>query len=130
VKTDNDIQQSSATGLKRCIKLLNCFDKEKNEGLIQPVDKGTNEQKKSLYQQYNGLIDKFKQHGIYLSKIDLEHDLAEVFSFTEDWVKKLQKKKWHHMYEWIFESEAGLTECQMNQMVEHELFACLKDISV
>jgi putative ATP-dependent endonuclease of OLD family len=129
VKTDNDIQQSSATGLKRCIKLLNCFDKEKNEELIQPVDNGTNEQKKSLYHQYKGLVDEFKQHGIYLSQIDLEHDLAEVFSFTEDWVTKLQKKKWHHMYDWIFESKDGLTEYQMNQMVEHELFACLKDIS-
>ncbi|MBY0346124.1 MAG: AAA family ATPase [Neisseriaceae bacterium] len=129
VKTDNDIQKSSATGLKRCIKLLNYFDKEKNEECIQPVDKGTNEQKKSLYQQYKGLIDEFKQHGIYLSQIDLEHDLAEVFGFDEDWVKNLQKKKWHHMYDWIFESKDGLTEDQMNQMVEHELFACLKDIS-
>ena len=129
VKTDNDIQKSSATGLKRCIKLLNYFDKEKNEERIQPVDNGTNEQKKSLYQQYKGLIDEFKQHGIYLSQIDLEHDWAEVFGFDEDWVKNLQKKKWHYMYDWIFESKDGLTEYQMNQMVEHELFACLKDIS-
>ncbi|MGL4767240.1 MAG: ATP-dependent nuclease [Formosimonas sp.] len=139
VKTDNDIKANnndtfSYIGLNRCIELLNLVIPSTETPVFlldsKPKSELNDITKINIYennaQADNNFVSRFESHHIYLSKIDLENDLAEVLQKDPKWVEKLQNKKWHNMYEAIVNGEFAQ---QIDNIFDSPLFKCLAEIS-
>ncbi len=110
VKTDNDLKYNtnstySCLGLNRCVELLNiCLpDEQQTHKLAACVGPYDNSTKRNLYNAKlnEGFVTQLEKHNIFLSEIDLEHDLAAVLNKDQAWTDNLQKAKWHNMCEVI-----------------------------
>ncbi|MCU4885127.1 AAA family ATPase [Bacillus cereus] len=153
VKTDNDLKakRNNATifdliGIKRCLNLID-IDKDKS---IDPVEidyfyenkqgkrVSTNkiknqrikEKKLELYKSFQDNIQQFKENNIYLSKIDLEHDLYEVIGdrmediLGSNPIDYLQDHKLLNMIELTSE----LTKKDCIKIINHPLFESLRKL--
>lgn len=142
VKTDNDLKAKTSDksmhdliGLNRCLEIVG---EEKKEAVqIVYTDGATkkdkkiqqNEEKKKITNVYKKEIDSLKDKGIYLSGIDLEHDLQEALGerMSEilgktDPINYLQNKKLYNMVEFVEKME----EKDSKTIYSHPLFWCLK----
>ena len=93
--------------------------------LQQLLDLTDQKTKKELFKSYTVDINTFKSKYIYLSEVDLEHDLAEAISGNPDQIKWMQEKKWQNMFEFIKFCE---TNTLTHKIYEHPLFECLKEV--
>ncbi len=137
VKTDNDLKTNnnntfSYIGFNRCIELLNLGIPSTEPPACSLISESTQQlndnTKTGKYEAnfQNGVITRLESHHIYLSKIDLENDLAEVLKEDQNWVNSLQNKKWHNMYESIANGEFT---SHIDTIFESPLFKCLAEIS-
>ncbi|WP_259424804.1 ATP-dependent nuclease [Bacillus velezensis] len=150
VKTDNDLKAKKNNptsfdliGITRCLNLIET-DEDKS---INPIeidyfyenDQGkrvwTNkvknrmikDKKLELFESYKDVIEQLKVNNIYLSKIDLEHDLYEVIGermediLGSDPINYLQDHKLLNMIELANE----LTKEDCIKIINHPLFAAL-----
>lgn len=143
VKTDNDLKAKKKSSMHDLIGLNRCLDivGEKFEPPIEIIfeEKITknekkqklNEKKKEINDQYTDLIKLLKDKGIYLSSIDLEHDLYKVLGKrmeeildTTDPVNYLQNKKLYNMVEFI----ESMDEQDSKDVYSHPLFSCLRKV--
>lgn len=141
IKTDNDIAKVSrkdelnALGFNRCVDLFNLIHncEEKGKLVNIPLEKNAPKsviskakddfRNQILANQANDFYE-FSELGIYLSKIDLENDLAECLGENDDFVKDLQESKWVNMWNLI----QDLSESDAEKIFNHENFKCLKDL--
>lgn len=141
IKTDNDIAKVSrkdelnALGFNRCVDLFNLIQncEEKGKLVNIPLEKNAPKsviskakddfRNQILANQANDFYE-FSELGIYLSKIDLENDLAECLGENDDFVKDLQESKWVNMWNLI----QDLSESDAEKIFNHENFKCLKDL--
>lgn len=153
VKTDNDLKAKRGNpttfdliGITRCLNLIET-DKEESIDSVQidyfyENDKGkkvwTNQVKKQmikdkkleLYESYKDSIKKLKENNIYLSKIDLEHDLYEVIGdrmeviLGSDPINYLQDHKLLNM----IELANKLTKEDCLKIINHPLFGALRKL--
>lgn len=150
VKTDNDLKakRNNRThfdfiGFNRCLDLI-----EKDSLDHQEIDYSTIDEngkttwlastknrmlmdaKKEKYENEDELIKKFEDNNIYLSKVDLEHDLYEAISgklndvFGSNPISKLQNKKLINMIELINE----LTEEDCKDIFMHNNFKSVRKL--
>lgn len=141
IKTDNDIAKVSrkdeltALGFNRGIDLFNLLhDSAKKEKLanipLEPnASKTTILTKKDNFREKiitdcKDCFGEFSRLGIYLSKIDLENDLATCLNKDNKFVKDLQDSKWINMWEFIKDA----TRDDAEKIFNHENFKCLKDL--
>lgn len=152
VKTDNDLKAKRGQpkvfdliGLQRCLNLLNIEDNEISS--IDPVEinyfhkRGKNfsvstknkkitEMKLKIYEEYSDDINKMKEKQIYLSKLDLEHDLFEVIGtrmkeiLGDNPIKYLQDHKLINM----IELTNSLLKDDCEKIIEHPLFESLRKL--
>lgn len=152
VKTDNDIKKNrvsennptqtfSAIGYNRCISLISIKDKK------DYVTQASLALEYNLFREYIIIekaneINYMKGKGIFLSKIDLENDLAEALNFQtidkKEFIDWLQGKKWHHMWYLITLNEDELPSRIYEELVaqaniaqtiyDNEDFFCLKEL--
>ncbi|WP_062109765.1 ATP-dependent nuclease [Bacillus niameyensis] len=153
VKTDNDLKakRGNATtfdliGITRCLKLIETEEDE----TIDPVEidyfyeneqgkrvwtnRGKNQmikdKKLELYEDFKESIKHFKDNNIYLSKIDLEHDLYEVIGdrmeeiLGSNPIDYLQDHKLLNMIELTNE----LTKGDCIKIIKHPLFESLRKL--
>lgn len=141
IKTDNDIakvprkNELNALGFNRCVGLYNQFQKNtpkpylariplveniSDSGKLQAINGFRNE---ILANQANDFCE-FSELGIYLSKIDLENDLAECLNKDDDFVKDLQESKWVNMWNLI----QDLSKLDAEKIFNHKNFKCLQDL--
>lgn len=145
VKTDNDLKKSSGKneynllGLNRCRKLVN----KESVGNVTHIDPDRYEKdiqynvdnKREIFNDNYGYIKELEKDSIYLSKVDLEYDLAEVIPIIiqrlakvnnskKDGVEYLQSAKLVNM----IELSAGLSSSAINKIYNHERFKCLKEM--
>ena len=144
VKTDNDLRGKKGKkniyeifGMNRCLKLLgkeplDVIDVEIPEK-IKKRDKSEilNKIKREIYEESSTLISLFKQNNIYLSEVDLEHDLYNVIGSrmeeilaVPNVVYYLQDKKLFNMVELV----ESLTKEDCEAIYNHEHFVCLKEL--
>lgn len=141
IKTDNDIAKVSrkdelnALGFNRCVDLFNLIQncEEKGKLVNIPLEKNAPKsviskakddfRNQILANQANDFYE-FSELGIYLSKIDLENDLAECLGENDDFVKDLQESKWVNMWNLI----QDLSESDAEKIFNHENFQCLQDL--
>lgn len=131
VKTDNDLKYNtnstySCLGLNRCVELLNiCLpDEQQTHKLAACAGRYDDSTKHDLYNANlnNGFVTQLEKHNIFLSEIDLEHDLAAVLKKGPAWTDKLQKAKWHNMYE---EITSGTFQQAVETIFNAPQFKCL-----
>lgn len=135
LKTDNDLQkvqgrnEYSVIGFTRMNKFI------KDEERILPerkVNDNTNAKKIKLYEENKTKLDKIRRKDkLFLSKIDLEHDLFEAIEShmeerlgTKDPVKYLQKSKLYNMTELVNTLDNEI--CR--EIYNHYNFACLREV--
>ena len=133
VKTDNDLKNNnnntfSYLGINRCVDLFNaCLDRnqvpeaKRNSVSNTQIDTA----KTQIYQANHAFIEKIGACNIYLSEIDLEHDLASTLNKDQKWTDNLQKKKWHNMYELITQDEFS---SEVDKIFASPQFKCLAEI--
>ncbi|MWC26696.1 ATP-dependent nuclease [Paenibacillus sp. MMS18-CY102] len=151
VKTDNDLKSKKdhptkfdLIGIQRCLSLLENSDGELS---LEPIEinyhiEGTKTYKKSfkqqmiknkkkeLYQQYETQICLLKNNNIFLSEIDLEHDLFEAIGETmitllgSNPIKYLQEHKLLNMIELTNQ----LTKEDCISIFDHNLFKVLRKL--
>ena len=142
VKTDNDLKAKTSDasmydliGLNRCLEIVG---EEKKPAIQIVYDDGAtkkakklkqNEEKKKITKNYKSEIDLLKDKGVYLSDIDLEHDLNDVIGErlkeildTLDPVNYLQNKKLYNMVELV----ERMNEKDSEDIYKHSLFSCLR----
>lgn len=155
VKTDNDLKSKrnqpkifDLIGIQRCLNLLEATEEEKDP--IEPIEidyytenedgkkvfkqKGKDQliktKKLELFKQYKSEIQLMKDNGIYLSKIDLEHDLYEAIGGTmetalgSDPIKYLQDHKLINM----IELTNHLSKDDCINIIKHPLFEALRKL--
>lgn len=144
VKTDNDLRAKKGKknvyeifGMNRCLKLINqeqldAIEIEIPEN-IKKRDKTEilNSKKSEIYDELSEWISIFKMNHIYLSEVDLEHDLnnaigermKEIFDLPNP-VSYLQEKKLFNMVELV----ESLTKQDCEAIYNHEQFVCLKEL--
>lgn len=130
VKTDNDLQlvrgnnnKYSMIGLNRCLSIINSVKKDSitfkfSEELSNSEKEAKIKQKKrDLFEEFTLDISNLNKHGIYLSEIDLEHDLYKVipeelknFSGSSNPVKWLQSKKLYNMIDFVENIDKDIAE--------------------
>lgn len=149
VKTDNDLKAKKGhpkifdlIGLQRCLELL---DQVEVEGLV-PVEidyfnsdgrwtqtkknQMIKDKKLELYSQYSEKIKELVKENIYLSKLDLEHDLFEAIGkrmqeiLGSDPIKYLQDHKLLNMIELTNE----LTKKDCLDIIKHPLFQAVRKL--
>lgn len=144
IKTDNDLRAKKGKknifekfGINRCLKLLG---KERLEDIeieipeqIKKRDKIEilNNKKRDIYQELYDYNSLFMENGIYLSEVDLEHDLynaigtrmREIMDESNP-VSYLQEKKLFNMVELV----ESLTKEDCEAIFNHEQFKCLKEL--
>lgn len=145
VKTDNDLKSKrnqphtyDLIGIQRCLNLLNDRTEEEVSSLeavnIQwtPSTKKQmiEEKKLEIFKQYETDIDILNNNNIFLSKIDLEHDLFEAIGnrmnevLGNDPIKYLQEHKLLNM----IELTSQLTEDDCSRILRHEQFQALRKL--
>lgn len=149
VKTDNDLKAKRSNkfhfdliGLNRCLDLVNMEKKEyveidyttmdKDGKLVQLVstkERLVKEEKRKIYVNEKETINALREKEIYLSEIDLEHDLFEVLGKrleeildNSNPIKYLQNAKMLNM----LELTNGLNEKDCRLIINHNLFKALK----
>jgi len=146
VKTDNDLRGVSGKfgeyellGLNRCLDLCNLeklgnikiehSSKDKNVVKVEIKDEKIN-----IFNNVNQLIVNLESENIFLSRIDLEHDLAEVIEerllsvFGGDInsaINKLQSSKLYNMVSLVDE----LTSDECKDIYNSKYFKCLKELN-
>ncbi len=126
MRTDNDVfkvPRSSPTkwqlsGINRCFRIIGKSELKKRDKYIHPI---------ALSRWMESKEDWFSPKGIYLSKVDLEHDLvdalpAETISFSnaknkKGAIKYFQKKKAVRMSEFILENKDALKTLSKSALV-------------
>jgi len=153
VKTDNDLKGKSSKkthfdliGFNRCLDLLGREKKEFVEINYTSKDQNGNtiwkesdkkrlmkEKKEMIFQSESELIENFEKCGIYLSQIDLEHDLYEVLGermiqilYNENPIHYLQKAKMLHMI--LLTNELTFEDCYL--ILNHRLFKAVKGLVI
>lgn len=149
VKTDNDLKAKRGNhthfdliGFNRCLELVGRNKKEfveidystldengKTVWMISDKDRLVKEEKRSIYQTEEPTAEYLENQDIYLSEIDLEHDLYEVVGSRmgeilnqTDPVGYLQNAKMLNM----LKLTDGLTKEDCESIIEHGLFKALK----
>jgi putative ATP-dependent endonuclease of the OLD family len=144
IKTDNDLRAKKGKrstfevfGLNRCLKLLGEENMEDIElefpAEIKKKEKKEilNDKKREIFKHLSDLISKFEDNQIYLSEVDLEHDLYNVIGSrmeelldTKNAIAYLQDKKLFNMVELV----EGLTKEDCSAIYNHEHFKCIKEL--
>ena len=141
IKTDNDIakvphkNELNALGFNRCVDLFNLLQnnaqKEKLSTVSIPANISDTDKSQAINNFRNQVLIneaeafvEFSKLGIYLSKIDLENDLAECLSKNDDFVKDLQESKWVNMWNLI----QDLSQSDAEKIFNHENFECLQGL--
>ena len=128
-KPDKDIDKYSVLGFSRC----NFFIKDVNLKLpTEQIDENSVTYKRELYVNNEEKLNQIREeYNVFLSKCDLENDLAEAIQDrleeclgTEAVVEHLQKKKKYHMVELVNK----LTKEDCIKIFNHYNFACLKKV--
>lgn len=149
VKTDNDLKakrgngtQFDLIGFNRCLDLIDenkmehvvidYSSKDENNKIVWMISDKielVKREKYNIYQRETELINELNSKNIYLSKIDLEHDLYEVIGDTMEEILSnsnpidyLQAAKMINM----IELTKGLTKADCEEIINHELFKALK----
>lgn len=148
VKTDNDLKSKSNNktsfdliGLNRCLELIGQDKKEAVKIDYSTIDEHGKKQwlksrkelllrakKERIYSSEVKDIELLKSKDIYLSKIDLEHDLYEVIDdemveiLGDNPVKYLQNSKMLNM----ITLTKGLKKEDCEKIINHDLFKALK----
>lgn len=153
VKTDNDLKAKKNNniifdliGISRCLNLIDT----KVANSVKPVEidyffesaegkriwnnkvkkQKINNKKIELYDDYQDTIEKFKEKNIFLSKIDLEHDLCDVIGermediLGSNPIDYLQDHKLLNMIELTNE----LTIEDSKEIINHPLFEALRKL--
>ncbi|URN93087.1 MAG: AAA family ATPase [Candidatus Pristimantibacillus lignocellulolyticus] len=153
VKTDNDLKAKKGQpkifdliGLQRCLNLLDLESEESEVESLDPVEidyflangnwtrtmknQMIKDKKLALYTQYNNKIQQLVNEDIYLSKLDLEHDLFDAIDIRmkeilgSDPIKYLQDYKLLNMIELTNE----LTKEDCLKIIKHPLFKALRKL--
>ncbi|MDW3038313.1 MULTISPECIES: ATP-dependent endonuclease [Bacillus cereus group] len=150
VKTDNDLKAKKGQpknfdliGINRCIKLMNGTPKESVEiDYFVINDKGKEvenvklkrelifAEKNRIFKENAKEIQNLKENNIFLSKIDLEHDLYDVIGerleeiLGKSPIKYLQNHKLLNMIE--LTQELNSKDCKA--IINHELFKALREL--
>lgn len=154
VKTDNDLKSKKNNkisfdliGLQRCLDLLNIDVIDSKTNQLEPVTidyfhKGKTtftestkvrkikQMKLEIWKKYSKEISILKTNQIYISKLDLEHDLNEVIGsrmkeiLGKDPVKYLQSSKLINM----IELTKGLTKDDCILIIKNPLFEALRKL--
>ncbi|OME75932.1 ATP-dependent endonuclease [Paenibacillus sp. FSL A5-0031] len=153
VKTDNDLKAKKGhpkifdlIGLQRCLNLLDLEANESEVDSLDPVEidyftangrwtqsrknKMIKDRKVALYKQYSDKITLLLKKNIYLSKLDLEHDLFDAIGkrmkelLGPDPIKYLQDHKLLNMIELTNE----LTKDDCVKIIKHPLFKALRKL--
>lgn len=146
VKTDNDLRSVRNTvgkyellGINRCLELCG-LDKLGNIEIKHTLSDKKNiqedikNQKIKLFDDNNKLISTLESNKIFISRIDLEHDLAEVIENKlinvfggkiDSAIKKLQSSKLYNMVDLVDE----LTSEDCNNIYNSKYFKCLKELN-
>ncbi|EJS02226.1 ATP-dependent nuclease [Bacillus cereus] len=150
VKTDNDLKAKKGQpknfdliGINRCIKLINGTPKESVEiDYFVINDKGKEvenvklkrelifAEKNRIFKENAKEIQNLKENNIFLSKIDLEHDLYDVIGerleeiLGKSPIKYLQNHKLLNMIE--LTQELNSKDCKA--IINHELFKALREL--
>lgn len=140
VKTDNDLQANRhnaneffLTGINRGCKLINAEEAAHIQITFgdSPRQERIKEHKVKVYHENKPKIKELKENGIYLSEIDLEHDLHTVLENkldellgVSDGVAFLQKQKKINMNTLAIK----LTEKECEAIYNHDLFQILQEL--
>ncbi|WP_002150844.1 ATP-dependent nuclease [Bacillus cereus] len=150
VKTDNDLKAKKGQpknfdliGINRCIKLINGTPKESVEiDYFVINDKGKEvenvklkrelifAEKNRIFKENAKEIQNLKENNVFLSKIDLEHDLYDVIGerleeiLGKSPIKYLQNHKLLNMIE--LTQELNSKDCKA--IINHELFKALREL--
>ncbi|TCZ81093.1 DUF2813 domain-containing protein [Paenibacillus albiflavus] len=154
VKTDNDLKAKKGQpkvfdliGIQRCINLLHIDSDDTDIEALDAVEidyfhkgkktftesvkiKKIKDKKIELYNLYSAQIKVLKENQIYLSKLDLEHDLFEVIGermkqlLGSNPVKYLQDHKLINM----IELTNDLTKDDCLKIITHPLFESLRKL--
>lgn len=148
IKTDNDLQKLNngkynLLGINRCLKLIN-EEREESISITFPELPQTKkeseilknqilkEEKMRIFDEKSSLLQKLNAKKIFLSRIDLEHDLYEVIEermhetfLTDDPIAFLQSKKLINMITLI----DTLTDKECIDIFNHPLFQALKELT-
>lgn len=149
VKTDNDLKAKNnqishfdLIGLNRGLELIGEKKKDfividystvdennKTVWMIADKKRKVSEEKQKIYKDEHETIKLLKENNIFLSEIDLEHDLYNVLGDrinnildNENPVNYLQQAKMINM----IELTKGLSDKDCKTIIEHDLFAALK----
>lgn len=155
IKTDNDLKAKNnnkkvfdAIGFNRCSNLLKIIS-NKDLGVLESIEidysvndngeikwpkdrrkKLINKEKEEIYEEFHEDIKIFREHKVFLSKIDLEHDLFEAIGerMTEilgsNPIKYLQGHKLINMIE--LTNELKDDDCET--IFDSSFFQCLREL--
>lgn len=148
LKTDNDVKKNrnpthSAIGFNRCVEAFN-LKKDESEALMVKME-SSNLSKEEIKCSINADIvsmENFHSKNIFLSMIDLEHDLADALDLEGNmklsFITDLQGKKYHNMWSFIsgvfddvFEENvanylSSIKDAIPEKILEDNNFKCLK----
>lgn len=148
VKTDNDLKAKSnekthfdLIGFNRCLELVGMAKKEfveidysteengKKVWLLSTKEHLIKRNKSDIYHEESEMVEFLTSKDIYLSKIDLEHELYEVIGQrmeeileNSNPIRYLQNAKMLNM----LKLTKGLTATDCSTIIEHDLFKALK----
>lgn len=145
IKTDNDLKYFETegkiefSGINRCAEIANIS--KKNKRVLKTViskrqfDRNRKQYQLKYFNDFKETIDRLKDNGFFLSKIDLENDLYEVIPKTMDQyvrvsggkshaVNYLQKAKQNRMIGLC----AKITKADSKAIFNHDRFLCIKEL--
>ncbi len=142
VKTDNDLRKPkgkdyyNALGLSRCNSLIGDekYFEELEVEIVNADDKKRKCEKRQIFKNYESKIKLMNtEHKIYLSEIDLEHDMLKTLGENvmkirtkeADPVKYLQSAKKKNMNYLLLNS---LLDDDLKNIYNGDLFQCLKEL--
>lgn len=111
LKTDNDVKKNrntthSAIGFNRCVEAFNLKKDESEASMIKMESSNLSKEEIKFNINEDAIsLEQFYSKNIYLSTIDLEHDLAVALNLENEigtsFVDDLQEKKYHNMWSFI-----------------------------
>lgn len=146
VKTDNDLRGVRNTfgkyellGINRCLELcglkkLENIEIKHSSKVKSKIEKDIKDTKIKLFSDNYELISILENNKIFLSRIDLEHDLAEVIKDRlinvfggkiDSAISKLQSSKLYNMVDLVDE----LTSDDCRDIYDSKYFKCLKELN-
>lgn len=146
VKTDNDLRsvrnkvgKYELLGINRCLELcglakMGNIEIKHTLSDKKNIQEDIKNQKIKLFDDNNKLISTLESNNIFISRIDLEHDLAEVIENKlinifggkiDSAIKKLQSSKLYNMVDLVDE----LTSEDCNNIYNSKYFKCLKELN-